>query len=147
MKNICAPFNPITGEGSVGERFKYTICDYPTPMQYLPVEMKNEPFVKKLKKAGSVARLVEGVLHGGEGVFGDLVETACQGLFRTDDVAESLEFLHVLYQDFIAEGVAGFIVGIGAEEDDAADNHRSVHVSVLAEDDFVDDGADLCAER
>lgn len=68
MKNICAPFNPITGEGSVGERFKYTIGDYPTPMQYLPVEMKNEPFVKKLKKAGSVARLVDEV-NGKDGEF------------------------------------------------------------------------------
>lgn len=51
---VFAPFNPITGEGSIGERVAFTISDYPIPTQYLPVEMMDEPFVKKLSKAGSV---------------------------------------------------------------------------------------------
>lgn len=51
---VFAPFNPITGEGSIGERVAFTISDYPIPTQYLPVEMMDEPFVKTLSKAGSV---------------------------------------------------------------------------------------------
>lgn len=51
---VFAPFNPITGEGSIGERVAFTVSDYPIPTQYLPVEMMDEPFVKKLSKAGSV---------------------------------------------------------------------------------------------
>ena len=51
---VYAPFNPITGEGSIGERVAFTVSDYPIPTQYLPVEMMDEPFVKKLSKAGSV---------------------------------------------------------------------------------------------
>lgn len=51
---VFAPFNPITGEGSIGKRVAFTISDYPIPTQYLPVEMMDEPFVKKLSKAGSV---------------------------------------------------------------------------------------------
>lgn len=58
-KKIFATFNPITGEGSVGERTKFVIKDYPIKVQYLPVEMLDEPFVKSLAEYGSVKRLVE----------------------------------------------------------------------------------------
>ena len=51
---VFAPFNPVTGEGSIGQRVAFTISDYPIPTQYLPVEMMDEPFVKSLSKAGSV---------------------------------------------------------------------------------------------
>ena len=51
---VFAPFNPITGEGSIGQRVAFTVSDYPIPTQYLPVEMMDEPFVKSLSKAGSV---------------------------------------------------------------------------------------------
>lgn len=51
---VFAPFNPITGEGSIGQRVAFTISDYPIPTQYLPVEMMDEPFVKSLSNAGSV---------------------------------------------------------------------------------------------
>jgi len=50
-----APFNPVTGEGSVGKRFRYQIPDYPIPLQFLPVAMKRNPLVKALAKAGSVS--------------------------------------------------------------------------------------------
>lgn len=56
---VYAKFNPYTGEGSVGERFKCEIADYPIPVQYLPVEMKSIPLVKKLIKCGSVDALLE----------------------------------------------------------------------------------------
>ncbi len=71
-KVIFAPFNPVTGAGSVGERHKYVLGDYPITDQWLPVEMKGEPFVKKLKKAGSMAALVKAVQSGGGAeTFGD----------------------------------------------------------------------------
>lgn len=57
-------FNPITGEGSVGERVAYNIPDFPIPIQYLPVEMMDEPFVKELQEAGSVHALVKKVIIG-----------------------------------------------------------------------------------
>ena len=55
---INAPFNPVTGEGSIGRRRVYNIPDFPIPTQYLPVEMMDEPFVKKLKKAGTVEQFI-----------------------------------------------------------------------------------------
>ena len=51
---INATFNPITGEGSIGERFEYVIPDFPIRKQYLPVEMKKIPLVKHLLKAGTL---------------------------------------------------------------------------------------------
>ena len=49
-----APFNPITGQGSVGQRFLYTLPDFPIPEQHLPLSMKNNPFLKALRKSGSI---------------------------------------------------------------------------------------------
>lgn len=51
---INATFNPISGEGSIGERFEYVIHDFPIRKQYLPVEMKKIPLVKQLLKAGTL---------------------------------------------------------------------------------------------
>lgn len=59
---VYAPFNPITGEGSIGKRVAFTVSDYPIPTQYLPVEMMDEPFVKKLSKAGSVDAFIRDAL-------------------------------------------------------------------------------------
>lgn len=53
-----APFNPMTGEGSIGKRVKFTIKDYPIPVQYLPEEMMNEPFVRSLQDVGSVSSFI-----------------------------------------------------------------------------------------
>ena len=60
---LLAPFNPITGEGSIGERVAFTVSDYPIVTQYLPVEMMDEPFVKKLSKAGSVDAFIRDALR------------------------------------------------------------------------------------
>ena len=59
---IFAPFNPITGEGSIGQRVAFTVSDYPITTQYLPVEMMDKPFVKKLSKAGSVDAFIRDAL-------------------------------------------------------------------------------------
>lgn len=57
-------FNPVTGEGSVGERVSFTIADFPIATQYLPVEMMDEPFVKRLQEAGSVRALIKKYVVG-----------------------------------------------------------------------------------
>lgn len=58
-----APFNPVTGEGSLGERRQVRISDFALPLQWLPVEMLSIPFVSKLVKAGSITRFLSDVLH------------------------------------------------------------------------------------
>ena len=55
---LFAPFNPITGEGSIGQRTAFTISDYPIPTQQLPVEMMDEPLVKAVARAGSIRELI-----------------------------------------------------------------------------------------
>ena len=60
---INAKFNPVTGEGSIGERFACTIADFPIPTQQLPVSMRNVPLVKKLAKAGSINKFLKN-MHG-----------------------------------------------------------------------------------
>lgn len=59
-----APFDPVTGEGSVGERFLLAIPDFPIERQWLPVEMRDEPIVRQLHEAmtlGAFARKWLGV--------------------------------------------------------------------------------------
>lgn len=51
---IYAKFDPISGFGSVGERKKVVISDYPTEIQYLPIEMMDIPLVKLLVECGSI---------------------------------------------------------------------------------------------
>lgn len=58
-----APFNPVTGEGSIGERTPLHIDDFPIPTQFLPSEMLDEPLVKSLVKVGTVKALVENTLR------------------------------------------------------------------------------------
>lgn len=53
-KEIYAPFNPITGKGSVGERKAVVVDGFPLHTQFLPVEMLNIPLVKRLIKHGSL---------------------------------------------------------------------------------------------
>lgn len=53
-----APFNPITGLGSIGERVALTLSDYPDTL-YLPKPMMRLPFIKHLIKAGSIKTFVE----------------------------------------------------------------------------------------
>ena len=55
---IYAKFNPITGEGSVGERVKCTISDFPIRNQWLPKRVMKIPLVRQLAEAGSVTRFL-----------------------------------------------------------------------------------------
>ncbi len=54
-----APFNPITGLGSVGSRVELRLPDFPLPLQFIPSAITKIPFVAKLIKAGSVAKFLE----------------------------------------------------------------------------------------
>ena len=56
---INAPFNPITGLGSVGERTCVKIEDFPLKTQFLPNEMMRIPLVKKLVEHASVAAFIK----------------------------------------------------------------------------------------
>lgn len=51
-----AHFNPITGEGSVGERVRVEIADFPLHVQWLPIRMMQNRLVKDLVKIGSVEK-------------------------------------------------------------------------------------------
>ena len=54
-----APFNPVTGEGSVGDRKEFVLPDFPIPRQWLPVGMMKEPLVQELTQAGSMRKYIE----------------------------------------------------------------------------------------
>ena len=45
---IYAKFDPVSGEGSVGERKKVVIDDFPVSVQWLPVEMLRVPLVRQI---------------------------------------------------------------------------------------------------
>lgn len=56
---IKSPFNPLTGEGVFLKRKKIEIPDFWLPVQYVPVEMAKEPFIKALIKCGSIAAFMK----------------------------------------------------------------------------------------
>ena len=51
---IYAKFDPVSGEGSVGERKRVVIDDFPVSVQWLPVEMLRVPLVRQIVECGSV---------------------------------------------------------------------------------------------
>lgn len=71
MNEAQAPFNPVTGEASIGQRVKVEIPDYPIPVQYLPIEMMDVPLVKQMIKAGSIAAFIRYDLKDDEGENAD----------------------------------------------------------------------------
>lgn len=57
-----APFNPITGEGSVGKRVRIEIPDFPIPVQWIPDSMARNPLVRALVDNKGIDGLVRNVL-------------------------------------------------------------------------------------
>lgn len=53
-----APFNPVTGFGSVGERCKVVIDGFPVRTQWLPVRMLKVPLVRELARCGDLDRFI-----------------------------------------------------------------------------------------
>lgn len=62
LSSINATFNPYTGEGSVGERVRLEIPDFPIKVQYIPADMLRVPLVRKVVKAGSIRSFLTNVL-------------------------------------------------------------------------------------
>lgn len=56
-------FNPISGEGSVGDRFVVSIPDFPVKRQWLPVSMRDNSFVNLLVKHGGIDGFLENVME------------------------------------------------------------------------------------
>jgi hypothetical protein len=52
-------FNPITGEGSIGERKEVVIDDFPLPRQWLPRTMLSVPLIRKLVRLGTIQALLQ----------------------------------------------------------------------------------------
>lgn len=55
QKELHAPFNPLTGEGAILKRAKLEIRDFDIPMQYVPVAMFKDPFIKAVLKFGTLS--------------------------------------------------------------------------------------------
>lgn len=53
----------LSGEGSIGERVRVSISDFVMPVQWIPVDMMNIPFVQKLVGAGSIDAFLSDVLQ------------------------------------------------------------------------------------
>lgn len=62
MEDIRRVFNPVTGEGSTGERAVLALPDFPITVQYVPTSMLSEPYVQRLVQAGSVRALLTDVM-------------------------------------------------------------------------------------
>lgn len=58
-----APFDPVTGEGSVGTRVRVLIPDFTIPLQWLPESMVRTPLVRSIVAAGSIASFLSDSLH------------------------------------------------------------------------------------
>lgn len=58
-----AVFDPVTGQGSVGNRFELFLDDFPIPRQWLPASMEDLPVVRGLKAAGHVREYLSGLYH------------------------------------------------------------------------------------
>lgn len=59
---VYAPFDPITGEGSVGPRVRVVVPDFVIPVQWLPESMMQVEFVRLLVEAGSIGAFLSDVL-------------------------------------------------------------------------------------
>lgn len=77
---VYALFNPVTGEGGVGERTALYIKDFPLQKQYVPTEMMDEPFVKRLVKAGGVENLIKDEM--GMQVTAEAIEKVVENFIR-----------------------------------------------------------------
>lgn len=58
LQRFSAPFDPISGQGSVGPRVRVDIPDFPIPVQFLPEDMLAVPLLQQVMKAGSIAAFI-----------------------------------------------------------------------------------------
>ena len=62
-QEINKTFNPITGQGSVGERVRLDITDFSLPIQYIPKDMMKIPLIRLLAKHKSISSLLINHFH------------------------------------------------------------------------------------
>lgn len=74
------PFNPLTGEGSVGERVRVEISDFPVRVQHVPAGMMQVSVFRDIVKAGSIRAYVKAAT--GEAMTGKLLEDYCKAITR-----------------------------------------------------------------
>ena len=76
LKDIDSPFNPITGEGSIGERVKVSILDAPLPEAYLPKAMLKNKMIREIVKLGSITDYMErnGLPQSAYGSIADMID-------------------------------------------------------------------------
>lgn len=55
---IHRPFDPLTGEGSVGKRVKLVLPDFSIPVQWIPEEMADNGLVRQVSEYGSIRDFV-----------------------------------------------------------------------------------------
>ena len=55
---INAPFNPVTGLGSLGKRAVFEVADFPIRKQWIPVPMLAVPMVRRLRELGSLDEFI-----------------------------------------------------------------------------------------
>lgn len=58
---IRSKFNPITGEGSILNRERIVISDFPIKEQYIPKAMLNIPLVKRIVEFGSIKDFIKDI--------------------------------------------------------------------------------------
>ncbi len=79
MAAIHSPFNPVTGEGSIGDRKHLHLDDFACTDQYVPVRMMNNTLVRNLKKYQSIQAYLLAEFGKSDQALRD---TVCDELFR-----------------------------------------------------------------
>lgn len=59
---IKAPFNPVTGRGSLGDRVVFEVENFPIRRQWIPRQMLAVPMVKRLRELGSLNEFIRNEL-------------------------------------------------------------------------------------
>lgn len=59
LKALRADFDPITGEDAPGVRAHLCIQDFPIQIQNVPVQMLDDPFIRKIADCGSIQNYLE----------------------------------------------------------------------------------------
>lgn len=77
---INAPFNPVTGYHSIGDRYELGIPDFSIPRQMIPIEMMGEPLVRLLEKYGTIKKYIKDYLE--EDVTAEAIDKVTEAFIR-----------------------------------------------------------------
>lgn len=62
LKANNAPFNPVTGRGSIGKRVKVVVEGFPINTQWIPIGMMSIPLVRELVRCGNLDAFMSGFI-------------------------------------------------------------------------------------